>query len=346
MKRGTLEDAEQLLQPAADPVVGSLAIRKAASILYSNWVDAAPADREQLARRFIFVVQQPEILPVDGVFDGKDLGLLVGLLRISLQVDPPDLAVAERVLSALDQAEVDGRSDSSFRSLEIQSLRIEALLALPFPDFEQLTERLGALGTSASDPYVRRAALLLIRAARRSLDQRPAGVWGINEEHAAGAIRTAVSLVIGDQLSQSSLEDGAIWQLVRTRARTEEERYEAMEDEVALREAFELYAKLVEARPLQKQAIAGLARTATALGRTELARDSWQTLMNSATPGSPEFFEAKCLFLESIVDSDPDRTRSILEQHAVFYPAYGTEPWGDRLRALHERVGRSEGRNP
>ncbi|MEE2682010.1 MAG: hypothetical protein VX641_06520 [Planctomycetota bacterium] len=346
MRQSTLEDAERLLQPGADPVVEGLAIRKAASILYAKWVEAVPADRPELARRFISVVQQPAILPADGAFDVKDLGLLKGLLRLSLQSDPPDLPIAERVLSAFDQAEAEGRLDPSDHRLEIESLRIEALLNRPFPDFEQLTDRLEALRGSGADPNVRRAALLLVREGRRSLDQQDPGIWGDSQERAAESVRIGLSMILPDPLTAAELSDASTWQLVRTLAGVEEDVYTATGDERALAESFDLYRRLVETRPLQKKAIAGLARTASALGRSDLARDSWQTLMNSATPGSPEFFEAKFHFLESLLDSDPERTRSILDQHAVLYPEYGTEPWGARLDALHQEVGRSEGARP
>ena len=343
LRQSTLEDAEGLLQPTSDPLVGGLAIRKAAAILYSNWLKAPPDTRNELARRFISVVQQPEILPANGVFDPRDLGLLVGLLRLSLQVDPPNPALALRVLAAFDQAVENGRLTPGDRALEIESLRLEALLARPFPDFQTMNERLDVLQSHPSDPHVRRAALLLIRAARQSLSQQDGDLWGPNDQNAAQSIRMAVPLFVGSPLTPTKLANDTIWQLVSTWARAEHDQYQAVGDQAALEAAFALYQQLLEAKPLQKKAITGVARTASALGHTELAQQSWQTLMNSAVPGSPEFFEAQCFFLESLSEVDPERTGSILDQHVVLHPSYGPDPWGTRLKTLHERIGRAVG---
>ena len=343
LRESTPEDAERLLQPTSDPAVGGLAIRKAASILYGNWLKAVPDDRNELARRFIAVVQQPEILPANGAFDSRDLGLLVGLLRLSLQSDPPDPAIAQRVLDAFDLAADNGRFTPGNRALEIESLRLESMLTRPFPDFQELNVRLEGLRSHPSDPHVRRAALLLIRSARESLRRRDEGLWGDNEQSAVESIRMGVPLVVGSPLSQERLANDTTWQLVSTWARAEHDLYEAVGDETALEAAFTLYQQLAEAKPLQKKAIAGLARTASASNRNDLAQQAWQTLMNSATPGSLEFFEAQCFFLESLAKLDEDRVRSILDQHVVMYPSYGPDPWGPRLQELHERIRRVTG---
>ena len=152
-----------------------------------------------------------------------------------------------------------------------------------------------------------------------------------------------VPLVVGSPLSQERLANDTTWQLVSTWARAEHDLYEAVGDETALEAAFTLYQQLAEAKPLQKKAIAGLARTASASNRNDLAQQAWQTLMNSATPGSLEFFEAQCFFLESLAKLDEDRVRSILDQHVVMYPSYGPDPWGPRLQELHERIRRVTG---
>ena len=39
-----------------------------------------------------------------------------------------------------------------------------------------------------------------------------------------------------------------------------------------------------------------------------------------------------------LADEDPDAARDAIAQHAVLYPDFGPDPWGDRLRALDARL--------
>ena len=342
----TLEDAEQLLQPANDPATAALAVRKAAAILYREWVNAPRPQREALARRFVSVVSQPEILRPDGAIDSRDLGLLLDLLRLSMQLNEPDLDLARQVLSTLDSAIDSGTLSLNDRELEYESLRVEALLADESPDFAGLQQRFESLRNHPEDPFVRRAALLLVIAARDGIQVRPSGSWTPSEEAASEIIRAGVPLLVGTEPTAVLLQDSNAWQLVRTLARAEHDAYEVREDREALLRSFTLYQLLVEARPLDKSALEGLARTALAAGRDAEALESWRVLMNAASEATPEFFESKVHFLEVLARSDPERVRLILEQHVVFYPDYGPPPWGVRLRTLHERVGRTRGGTP
>lgn len=342
----TLEDAEQLLQPATDPATAAVAMRKAAAILYREWVNAPRSQREALALRFLSVVGQPEILRPDGAVDPRDLSLLVGLLRLSLELAEPDLELAREVLATLDAAIESGVLSLEHRELEYESLRIEVLLREPLPDFTRLHERFELLRDQPEDPFVRRAALLLIIAAQEDLDARPEGSWTPAHEAASEVIREGVALLVDPEPTVPMLQDSNAWQLVRTLARVEKNRFEGVGDREALLRSFALYQRLLEARPRDKSALGGVARTALALGNDVEALESWRVLMNAAPEATPEFFESKVHFLEVLARSDPDRARLILDQHEVFYPDYGLPPWGDRLRALHEGLGPAGGGAP
>ena len=342
----TLDDAEELLQPNSDPATAALARRKAASILYRQWVRATARDREVLGRRFLEVVRQLELIRPDGSIDERDLGLLIGSLRLSLQASTPDPALAADVISAVDQAIDSGALFLEERALEYESLRIESMLKQPLPDFVAVLGRFQAMPQDPEDPFVRRSALLLVLAARNQL-----GSWTVDSRSPSDAavielIRACVGLLVGPDPLVGSLEQSDRWQLVRTLALAEERHHEATGDQAALLRSFALYEALFEARPLEKSAIIGLARTARASGNDSRALEACRLLMKSASEGTPEFFESKFNYLDVLSRIDPDRARTLLVQHEVLYPDYGLSPWGDRLRGLHESLMGSDGGAP
>jgi hypothetical protein len=77
--------------------------------------------------------------------------------------------------------------------------------------------------------------------------------------------------------------------------------------------------------------------------RDELALTCWRRLLAGLPRGSFDWFEARYHQIAILARRDADRAEDVLKQHASLYPEYGVEPWGSRLRALHERlVGRAD----
>lgn len=97
---------------------------------------------------------------------------------------------------------------------------------------------------------------------------------------------------------------------------------------------------LIAAQPRIYRVLRGAAMIAENRRDTALAIDHWRTAMTGSPESSAEWFEAKFNFLRLLAEAEPGRAAEVLRQHALLYPQYGPEPWGERLRALHNRVGR------
>ena len=81
-----------------------------------------------------------------------------------------------------------------------------------------------------------------------------------------------------------------------------------------------------------------LARNAEAGNEPILARQTWGRLAAALPPGDPAWYESRFESIRLLSEEDPDAARDAITQHAVLYPDYGPEPWGDRLRALDARL--------
>ncbi len=111
-------------------------------------------------------------------------------------------------------------------------------------------------------------------------------------------------------------------------------------DEPARALAEQWFDLLIAAQPRNYRVLRGAAMIAEKRGRPTEAVDHWRTAMNGSPESSAEWFEAKFNFLRLLADAEPGRAAEVLRQHALLFPQYGPEPWGERLRALHERLGR------
>ncbi|MED5506954.1 MAG: hypothetical protein VX684_03870 [Planctomycetota bacterium] len=334
-----LRDAEELLQTTNDPATSGLALRKAASILYQAWSEASGALRAELGARFIELVDQPEVVSAEGRFAEPDLGLLLALLRVSLQSEPPDLARSRGVIDAIDLASAERPAILADRGLEFEALRFEHDLLAPTPDLSLVVERLGRFAESPEDPASRRCALLAVLAANHHLDGNPTPPWTSRHRAALSATRTAVAMLVGESPSVEQVSEPRNWQLVRSLAAAEYLAHLGDGDQASLLRAHDLYAVLLEERPMERSALSGYARASTALGRDAEALRAWRVLMNNTPEGTDEFLESKYHTLSLLAETDRDLARSILEQHLVLYPDYGPSPWGPELASLHRALG-------
>lgn len=107
---------------------------------------------------------------------------------------------------------------------------------------------------------------------------------------------------------------------------------------------------LAEARQWLTQAIAldalapgplqALARLEGEDGQVDRATELWRQVTAALPAGNPDWFEARCKFLEGLVAGlQEDRAREVVRQHLTLYPDGGPAPWGQRIVAIGQRLG-------
>jgi len=107
---------------------------------------------------------------------------------------------------------------------------------------------------------------------------------------------------------------------------------------------------LAEARQWLTQAIAldagapgplrALARLESEDGHVDRATELWRQLTAALPAGEPDWFDARCNFLECLVAGQQnDRAREVVQQHLMLYPDGGPAPWGERIVAIGQKLG-------
>ncbi|MCC6907931.1 MAG: hypothetical protein IT430_08340 [Phycisphaerales bacterium] len=103
------------------------------------------------------------------------------------------------------------------------------------------------------------------------------------------------------------------------------------------------FASLLEAQPRHFRVLRGAAIIAESRGRADEALQHWRTAMTGSPESAPEWYEARYHFMRLLHGSEPARAREVMSQHILLHPDYGPEPWGAKIRELHEQMKRQGG---
>jgi hypothetical protein len=76
-----------------------------------------------------------------------------------------------------------------------------------------------------------------------------------------------------------------------------------------------------------------------ALGDQTGALEAWYTLFNALETADPLWGEARFESLRLLAKLDSKAAVQTLRDHAILYPQYAPEPWGQKLRELAESLG-------
>ncbi|MBX3403348.1 MAG: hypothetical protein KF699_08060 [Phycisphaeraceae bacterium] len=324
--------------------------RQIARILYNRFRAGTGTERDFAALRFVTVAE--ELLAMDrraatatagGDKDAAARAVLRArqLLDALLGVAAPD---ADRALSTLELVRTLARITSldiseheaelTFRELQI------ALLRARDAEAAMLAARLANMPTAqreflpAADRLLYRRAADRFRAARGAEARREAaaavvqfGTRVVEHLPGAGADGTpdnAAAVAVFATVAAAAFE---LWSAPRGA--------ESDEGPAEMRDlAMQLDRAILRAAPRNEESLRRLAVTTDAAGDHRAALDCWSVLLAAAPSGSDAWFEARYHALRVLLKIDAARAKELLAQHKVLYPAYGPEPWGDRIRQL------------
>ncbi len=317
--------------------------RRAASLLYRIFRNTNAAEKDFAALRFAAVAE--EVLAWERQdAQGTDEPAIAAaeravvytrqLLDALLSVSNPDAERAERVLDALRtiarraRLELDDiESELLFRQLQLALARDDLNAADP------ITERLERF----DDPYADAAARLLFTRARNRLAREPDNLDAARAVMAnAERVLDGIALARGRPADSTLMEDPIAYSVASSSAAAGSTLWDQARDSDARDHAIRLDKRILDERPADAAALRRLARLADAAGQPTTALDAWRRLLVGTPRDTLPWFEARYHSARLLLAIDPSRAATVLQQHRALYPAYGPEPWGSKLKALHE----------
>lgn len=332
----TFEDAEALVLVPSDSPMGARAHQQGVQMLYRIFNRGEGEERIRAGRRFLDVVPVPRF---ETAVDQEERDLMIlrarQLLDVALHPDLAATGLARRTLDAIDLAVVSELLDIGRFESEIDYRRL--VLTLLDGDVAAALEVFGLL-EDAADDWRMVAARALYNASRVVLEDPAAVTDPAQSRLGIDALRRSARLLLGDDPVAEGFEDERRYRIGRTLARAERLAHESNGGPESLRRAHELHLALIEARPLDQSVLEGLAWSSEATGDLDQALATHRQLVSGSAVDSEAWYRRKHDLLRLLSRVEPGRAREVLDQHLVLHPDYGPDPWGPRLRELHERL--------
>lgn len=344
LSAGLLTDAqavEVLLSVPAESSLYEAARRHAARLLYRVYKRSRHEDRQFAAMRFLTVGEQ--VLAIDrrlvsqadpvAAMDAAEsaVALVRQMLDVALGSSVPDpdrarasLETLEAIAArtGLDVAKVAG-GELAFRRFQIAMLERDS-----FEEERQLS-RLHEIGGTFAD------------AADRMLYNRALSAWRTSPDDAQAAaevVRHGARVMARLGADESALRDPAIAALHSTVAEAATVVWRARGDVTMRDVALRIDRALVAAGVNTVDGLRRRAHAAEDAGHTHEALDAWRTLLAGLPNDSDQWFEARYHSLRLLWHLDRDRAAQVATQHRILHPTFGPEPWGSRLRQLHDTI--------
>lgn len=332
---------EVLLSISPSSEVYEAARRRASQLLYRLYRESSGTTRTYAASRFIDVgaevfaadrrtaeASRDESVSARAARDAVQVGRQ--LLDVLLGTEASDALRAEEVLEAVREiGRLHGAGvrelepELAYRALQASVLRDQASL---IRERTRALRDLGGVFAAAGDRLLYNRA-----AARASASPDDAGVL---RELVESGVRIAEELRRGPEGLRDPSALG-----VHDRVADAAARLWAIEGDEAARDiAIALDRRAIEAGQATVRMLRRSGELREAAGDPGGALDAWRMLMSGATPGEDLWFEARYESLRLLLAVDPERGQAVLQQHRVLHPEWGPEPWGERIRLLHERA--------
>lgn len=342
--------------PKDDPVYEA-SRRQIVRLMYRQFRNASAAERPYAASRLapiaeeVIALEKRLALGKDQKVAGEATQRLITvtrqLLDALLSVPVPDVARAKAAINDLkavvdfNSAALQGVEDElAYRRLQI------ALASGDVREAESLAEKLNAwTGTGVEAKASRFAAAaqrsLYVRAADR-YRALPARDWSLPAPAARQELAREVLKYGRRVLEQFGTSpdagDPAVTTLMGVLASAALDVAGDNPADELLKLAVKLDTLVTTAQPTNADALRRLALSAELTGDRQKALDLWRTLSSGYEAGSPAFFEAKYNTIRLLEMASRLAAAKAMAQHAVLYPEYGPEPWGSKLKQMHEKL--------
>ncbi len=343
LSAGLLDDAEAieiLLAVEADSPVHESALRHAARLLYRVYKRSRDEDRQFAAMRFMTVAER--VLAMDRRIVSQAnraaalpaaesaVALVRQMLDVALGSATPDLERARASLETLDAIVAQTAIDLKTIDAELAFRRFQ--IAFIERDTIELDRRLAALH-EIGGPFSDAADRMLFNRARANWQASPTDASAAMQVVRHGA---RVMSRMGD--GETALADPAVRALHASVAEAATTIWKARGD-VAMRDtALRVDRGLLAAGFATAGVLRRIADAAEDAGHAGESLDAWRTLLAGLTPDSVAWFEARYHSMRLLWKVEPARAAEVATQHRLLHPNFGPEPWGAKIRELHDEI--------
>ena len=326
--------------PASSPWYAA-ARHHAATIAFSLYRDASPADRDWAARRFLDL-EEPLLaadrrIASEGRRDAAERSALRArrIIEAAMGLDVADLVMADRAMETLESLSALGLIDTESMRGELAYRR--AQMALLRGD-ETLADAMIAEAVEADPSLARAADRLRFDAAVRA--------WRIAKRDQSGAPVVVAAAERVGATGAAVLESDAAGMVGTPGAVVRSACAEALLDVYAVtgdravaERAMVLLREVLREAPHATAELRRLAELAESMELFDESLAAWRTLVAGLPVGTDQWFDARVRHIRVLARADEGRAREVLAQHARLYPDYGPDPWGPELRAIHQTLG-------
>lgn len=293
-----------------------------ADLLYGDALRGVPGAREELASLAREALDAEAGERSRALADDTSL-VLRRALAVLLDGDPP---AARSAVALLDAARrIDLELVESSRELVYRSMQVAVLL-----DDERRRDRALGVLLEGDDRFAGGALRFVFRAASDR--------WRATPTPGAAAALLDATIGVLDHLETAAdravaRTGGAAAAVMLAGATTEQERRAEL-----LTVALRFDRAIIDDGLADRAVLERAGRVAMELGEVETAIEIYQRLQSSTPAGTDTWFAARVQLVGLLVEYEPERARALLEQHEALYPQMGPPPWGERLRALGQRL--------
>ena len=314
--------------PHSDPKYED-AQRQASRSLYAVWQQDTELDRDSVGNKYVTVAMP--LMIADAILKEDLLATEIAtvramrILEIALHQDVMRIVATQRAINTLD--EIHARQTYSVLNLqnEINFRKITLHLYQQEHD-EAASILLDMIENSPKDRWTTIASTSLWNYLT-ALDTE------LNDE-----LLYAVGKQILSNLTEYQYGNREYLNIASSTAQAAFGIYTNTKDPLIGEDALQISRNLVSQKPLIVQILLLNANIEMELGDSEIALSRWKTIASGSMKGSLQWLQARYNTIMMVSENSPSNALAILNQHHVLYPDYGKEPYGSKLKKLHQKL--------
>jgi len=303
--------------------------RQASRSLYLMWQNTSSLQRASIGNKYVTIavpLMKSDLLHHD---DSKATEMAtvraLRLLEVSLHPDVERTVAADRAIETIEEIEKRKtyalqifQSEINFRKIQLHLLHQRST--------EAANLLLEMLNSSTQDNWMTVSAQLLWN------------YWALEESKVDDNLRYLVGIQLLAQLKESQYAMRQYIGVASATAQSAFAVYNKNKDDVIGQDALRISRILFSQQPLILQILILNAEIEMVLGDQQVSLQHWKTIAEGSKRGSQQWLQARFHSILMLSVESKEDAIAVLNQHHVMYPNYGQEPYGSKLRSLHNQL--------
>ena len=162
--------------------------------------------------------------------------------------------------------------------------------------------------------------------------------WALEESKVDDNLRYLVGIQLLEQLKESQYAMRQYIGVASATAQSAFAVYNKNKDDVIGQHALRISRILFSQQPRILQILILNAEIEMVLGDQQVSLQHWKTIAAGSKRGSQQWLQARFHTILMLSAESKEDAIAVLNQHHVMYPNYGQEPYGSKLRSLHNQL--------